>query len=526
VARRAIACFDGLMRTPRLAPLAAFAGLIAACGHPAAPQTPPELPGPSAPTSAGSAAAAIDAAHLEAQLTPYIQSLGAKLGERRKLSGYVLVAQHDRPVYAHAFGFADREHQVAADADTSFRIGSVTKQFTAAAILVLQQDGLLSVDDPIAKYLPAYPAVGKDITLHQLLTHTSGIPSYTELPGFAESRAQPRTPQQLLALFWDKPLDFAPGSKFAYSNSNYIVLGAIIEAVSHGSYADFVAKRLFAPAGMTRTVVGDADGLANRALGYEPDDDGLVPASAIDMSEPYAAGAVRSTASDLVRWHRALAGDTILTAASKARAYKVEKEDYAYGWVVRDHAGHQVIGHDGGIDGFETMYLRVPDLDLVIVVWSNNTGVHPQPIGEAALEVALGGNATPVEEPATIALDDAIAARTVGRYKLTDDGRAAAAKAGVSAEILDSVATLELTRAGKHLVMKPVGQDALPLESLGASTYLQLDIGATVELSLPATGNATALTITQGGLTLAFVRDDPPAPPAKKPTGKTPPARK
>jgi D-alanyl-D-alanine carboxypeptidase len=504
--------------------LAAVATIAAACGHPAATTTtPPPTLDPPKP-----AVAPIDAAHLEQQLTPYIESLGAKLGERRKLSGYVLVAQHDRPVYARAFGFADRDQHRVADADTSFRIGSVTKQFTAAAILVLQQDGALSVDDPIGKYLPGYPAVGKDITLHQLLTHTSGIPSYTDLPGFVETRAQPRTPDQLLALFDDKPLEFAPGSRFSYSNSNYIVLGAIIERVGKMPYADFVAKRLFAPAGMTRTVVGDAPGLDNRALGYEPDDTGLVPAAAIDMSVPFAAGAVRSTANDLVRWSRALEGDAILTAASKARMYKVEKDDYAYGWVVKDSDGHRVIGHDGGIDGFETMYLRVPDSDLVIVVWSNNTGVHPQPIAEAALDVALGGSVAPVDEPSVVPLDEAAAAREIGHYKLTDESRAAAAKAGVTAEILDSVATVELTRDGGHLVLKPIGQDALPLEALAANRYMQLDVGVGVELALPASGNATALTIAQGGLSLAYVRDDPPPPaaPVKPAKPAKPGARK
>jgi CubicO group peptidase (beta-lactamase class C family) len=489
-----------------------------ACGHPASGPVSPLPPAP-ADAAPGPALTPVDAARLDAQLTPYIESLGAKLGVRRKLSGFVMVAQQGKAVYARAFGYADREHQAPADADTSFRVGSVTKQFTAAAILALQQDGKLSVDDPIGKYLPDYPAVGKDITLHQLLTHTSGLPDYTEQPAYAGIRDKAETPAQLLAMFSDQPLVFAPGSQFAYSNSNYVVLGAIIEKVSGQSYADFLAKRLFEPAGMTRTMVGDADGLSNRALGYQPGGDGLVPADPIDLSVPFAAGAVRSTAADLVRWDHALAGETILNAASKARYYQPAKEDYAYGWLVKQQDGHTIIGHDGGIEGFESMYLRVPDQDLVVVVWSNNTGVHPQPIAEVALNVALGGSVQPVVEPDVVPLDAAIAARVVGHYKLTDEGKAAAQAGGVPADVLATIETADLSRDGDHLVLKPAGQEPLPLDALSPTKYLQLDVDATVELTLPASGSATGMTLTQGQLVLGYVRDDPKPPPAppKKP---------
>jgi CubicO group peptidase (beta-lactamase class C family) len=500
-------------------PLLFVATAAVACGHPASGPVGPLPPAPVDAAPPAPAITPIDAAHLEQQLTPYIESLGAKLGERRKLSGFVLVAQQGKPIYARAFGYADREHQTPADADTSFRVGSVTKQFTAAAILALQQDGKLSVDDPIGKYLGDYPAVGKDITLHQLLTHTSGLPDYTELPAYAGIRDKAQTPAQLITMFWDQPLVFAPGTQFAYSNSNYVVLGAIIETVSGQSYADFLAKRLFGPAGMTRTMVGDADGTTNRALGYQPGGAGLVPADPIDMSVPFAAGAVRSTAADLVRWDQALAGDAILDAKSKARYYQPAKDDYAYGWLVKQQDGHTIIGHDGGIEGFESMYLRVPDQQLVVVVWSNNTGVHPQPIAEVALNVALGGSVQPIVEPDVVPLDEALAAREVGHYKLTDEGRAAAQAAGITPDVLATIATAELTRDGDHLVLQPAGQEPLPLDALSPTKFLQIDVDATVELTVPATGPATAMTLTQGQVVLGYVRDDPkpPAPPKKKP---------
>jgi CubicO group peptidase (beta-lactamase class C family) len=270
--------------------------VLAACGHSAQPKP--------------------AAASLDDVLTPYIESYGAHWGETHALSGFVLVTQHDRPIYQHAFGWSDREHHVAADADTSFRVGSVTKQFTAVAILMLQQDGKLHTTDPIATYLPDYPAVGAQITIHQLLTHTSGLPDYTYAPAFDASRDQPVTVAQLMAEFDDKPLDFAPGSQWAYSNSNYVVLGAIVEKLSGQPYAEFVRQHVLAPAGMTRSEIGDAVGVSDRALGYAPDGDHLAPAHAIDMSVAYAAGALRSTANDLVRWNRARAGVALLTHAS------------------------------------------------------------------------------------------------------------------------------------------------------------------------------------------------------------------
>lgn len=466
-------------------------GLLAACGSSSRPAPDP------APT--------LDAAHLEAELTAHIESYGRNWGERRKLSGFVLVAQHDQPIYAHGFGLADREQRLPADADTSFRIGSVTKQFTAAAIMLLVQEGKLAVTDTIGEHLPDYPAVGAGITIHQLLTHTGGIPSYTGFPELMATRDQPRTPAGLMATFWDKPLEFRPGERFAYSNSGYAVLGAIIEKVSGSGYGDFV-ETMFTRAGMTRTRYGDALQLPNRAEGYEPSGDGLAPAPAIDMSVAFAAGGVRSTANDLVRWHRALEGDDILTDDSKRQMYTPVLDDYAYGWFIDEVNGHPVIGHGGGIDGFLTDYLRIPDLDLVVVTWTNNTGIDPAPIGRAAVSAALGGDLEPVDEPEVVALDAAAATRMTGSYRLSDASRDAATQLGVPPDVIDSVLTIEVTFVDEHLTIKPIGQPAFPLEAAGPTTFLAIEIGVTVEVELPASSSATGLTLTQGTLALTYQR--------------------
>jgi CubicO group peptidase (beta-lactamase class C family) len=463
--------------------------LVGACGGAARPRSAPRL----------------DPA-LDAELTPYIESYGRTWGDRHKMSGYVLVAQHGQTIYQHAFGFADREHQVVADADTSFRIGSLTKQFTAAAIMVLQQDGKLTTRDTIGMHLSGYPAVGAAVTIRQLLSHTSGIPSYTEIPEIMEARDQPHTVAALMASFDERPLDFTPGSAWAYSNSNYVILGAIIEQVSGMPYAEFMRTRIFEPAGLERTVVGDADGLPDVARGSGFADGALVAAHPIDMSVPFAAGAIRSTANDLVRWDRALAGDRILTGASKQQMYTPVQKSYGYGWMVDELDGHHVLGHGGAIDGFMTAYFRVPDLDLVVVVLSNYEHIEVDDIGRAAITAAAGGHLTAIEEPVAPPLDRVAAARIVGTWQLTEAARATLTAAGLTADQLEAVATITLSIEDDTVVLKPAGQHAVAVTQTSATTYVRPEIGLTIEAALPDDGGpATSLTLTQGGLTLELL---------------------
>ncbi len=272
-----------------------------------------------------------------------------------------------------------------------------------------------------------------------MLTHTSGIPELLALPEMKGRKAQRYTPAELLAVFWNKPLEFPAGSRFAYSNSNYHVLGAIIERVSGRPYAQFLAEELFAPAGMARTVVGDAEGIEDRAEGYQLDGDKLVATGPTDMSVPYAAGSVRSTAADLVRWHRALSADAILNAASRAKLYAPALNDYAYAWVVNMIRGRTAFWHSGGIDGFSTVYWRIPDADLVVVVWSNVLDVSAGPAGLTAVEAALGGSARPLVKPAPRAFAPAGGPRVSGGYAVTATGKATLVEQEVSPGLVTSI---------------------------------------------------------------------------------------
>lgn len=476
--------------------VAAAALALSACGPSAAPQAP-------RPRPVGDLG--VDVAGLGAKLPPFIDSVSA--GDANlAFSGYVLVAQHDQPIFSQAYGLADRDRKLPNTADTSFRVGSVTKQFTAAAILRLEQDGKLSVADSIGKHVPEYPAPGKDITIHQLLTHTSGIPNFTEDVSLLARKTQRVAPMELLATFWNKPLDFAPGSDFSYSNSGYAVLGVIIERASGKPYATYLAETLFVPAGMTRTVVGDAEQAADRAEGYQVKGGAIVAADPIDLSLPYAAGAVRSTANDLVRWHRALSGDLILGAAARAKLYQAGKSGYAYGWVALDIQGKRTVWHNGGIDGFSTIYWRVPDADLVVVAWSNVLEATADPIGRAAVEAALGGSPKPVEQVAPGALDPAVVARLVGEYELSEEGKAKAAELKLPQPLIDSILSLTITPAAAGISVKPIGQDAVELTPAADGTFYFAPQRLRLRYQLPASGAATEVVLEQGKLTLRYRR--------------------
>jgi CubicO group peptidase (beta-lactamase class C family) len=484
--------------------LAAFA---VACGGSSKPAEPGE------PTPPKPEAQQFDEARIADQLDRYVESIGKGWGEPYQLSGLIHMTVGDRVLYSRGFGYADREAKLVPNPDTSFRIGSVTKQFTAAGIMLLVQDGKLALTDSAGKHIPDLPAPSRDVTIEQLLTHTSGIPSYTSFGELMDSRDQPRTVHEMLALFADKPLEFAPGTKFAYSNSGYFLLGAVIEAVSGRSYADFMSQRIFAPAGLTRTVVGDAASADNRAIGYQTTAGGAIEkAPPIDMSIPYAAGAIRSTATDLARWDAVLRAGTLVTEASQEQMYTPAPPSvkngtgYGYGWLITE-GKDRVIHHDGGIDGFLTSYVRIEKAGLVLTVWTNNPIVRLDPIREAAVLVAFGGTAEPVEETPPEKLDPDETARIVGSYRITDESRQAASAMGAPDELLKAIETIEIREQDGGLVTKPAGQPALALHRTGPGVYANKQVGATVTMKLPAEGPATGFDLKQGPVTLTYVRE-------------------
>lgn len=312
--------------------------------------------------------------------------------QQNKFIGTVLVARGGKPILRKGYGFANREWNIPNGPDTKFRLGSVTKQFTATAILQLVEAGKLKLDDPISKYYTASPAAWSKVTIHHLLTHTSGIPSYTELPGFFQKESMfDRTPAEIVKLTQDKPLEFEPGEKFKYDNSGYILLGYVIEKITGQKYADYLREHIFDPLGMRDTGYDTArEIIPHRASGYTYTGMIWVNAPYLAMSLPYAAGSLYSTVDDLLIWDQALYSRKPLTAASLDKMFTPNKENYGYGWFIDNKSKHKKMGHAGGINGFNTMIARYPDDKLTVIVLANMNTREVEPIANGLAEIVLG----------------------------------------------------------------------------------------------------------------------------------------
>lgn len=298
-----------------------------------------------------------------------------------RFTGSVLIARKGREVFAQGYGLADRAGGVAATPDTRFDIGSLSKQFTAAAILRLESEGRLSVHDPLSRHLPEYPRpAGDQITLHHLLTHTAGLPSLGrrgKLEHVTED-CSPRPLDELIAFSKDLPLDFAPGTEYRYSNSGYALLAAVVERVAGMPFDDYLRTALLEPAGMRatgRVLPGEETaGVAVGYTGYAPD---IQPRGCVHASWHTGAGGLHSTARDLLRWDQALAAGRILPPEQLAKFHHPHVQTgragraYAYGWNRFDLFGRPVIHHNGGTEGFIAEFMRFPDDGLLVVVLAN-----------------------------------------------------------------------------------------------------------------------------------------------------------
>jgi CubicO group peptidase (beta-lactamase class C family) len=301
-----------------------------------------------------------------------------QLVQQDHFCGAVLIAQKGKVRFQKGYGLANLEWAIPNTPQTKFRIFSLTKQFTAAAILLLQEQGKLSVSDLVSRYVSDLPVEWRKLTLHQLLTHTSGLPDYTQSPEIESFNLTGASPRQLIALVEAKPLQFTPGSKMVYCNTGYILLGMVIEKVSGQSYSAFLKARIFAPLQMNNSGYDDADAvIPQRASGYQIKDGRLLNAKYLDMSVPYSAGALYSTVNDLFKWNEALASGGLLSQASQQQMFIVYPEasgygaHYGYGIVISEKLGQLLYYHGGGGNGFASAIQRYPKAELCIIVLSN-----------------------------------------------------------------------------------------------------------------------------------------------------------
>ena len=351
---------------------------------------------------------AASSAELRLELAAKIDDLLQAHHAIDQLSGAVLVADAGEVVYSGAVGMANSDWDVPNTPATKFRLASITKQFTAMAVLLLVDEGKLDLDASITTYLRDYPAASGDrVTLHHLLNHTSGIPSYTDRPGFMRNEAKERmSVAEFVREYCSDPLDFEPGTEFRYNNSGYFLLGAILEEVTGQTYAEVLEERIFAPLGMRDSGVDDQYRvIPGRAVGYDDILGGRRVALWLDMTTPGAAGAMYSTVGDLWKWDQALRAGTLLQGELATRMVTPGLGDYGYGWELEERpadTGGSLFGeastegtrtieyHGGGMPGVSTLIWRVPAEERVIIVLGNTMQTSGSAIQYGITELLAG----------------------------------------------------------------------------------------------------------------------------------------
>lgn len=420
------------------------------------------------------AAAADNVQRMDEIIQSYVKS--------NQFMGSVLVARGDEIVLDKGYGYANLEWMVPGTPDTRYRLGSVTKQFTAAAILLLQENGKLKLSDPVKAWYPDAPAAWDGITLRHLLTHTSGIPNFTGFPDYPTQNTLPTTPERTIARFRDRPLDFRPGEKMSYSNSGYVLLGHVIEKASGMPYARFVQDNIFTPLGMkdsgydTFTSV-----IPKRASGYRMSPEGPVNAPYADMTIPFAAGGLYSTTHDLLKWEKALFGGKLLKPESlQAMLTPSAKSNYALGVEVDQGKGQRRITHSGSIEGFNTVLTHFPDEKLTIVVLGNVNGGAPSSIAENLTSVAHGETVVLKSERPAVSVAADVLQTYAGVYEVAPGF------------------TLTVTVEAGQLVVQGSGQPKLPLAAVSQTRFYASVVDADIAFFKDGSGKVSHLVLYQG----------------------------
>ncbi|GAB3753673.1 hypothetical protein GCM10028817_19400 [Spirosoma pomorum] len=398
-----------------------------------------------------------------------------------------LVAHKGKPIYQNAFGKADLELNVPMRPEMVFSIASITKQFTAMAILQLMEQGKLSLHDPVTRFLPNYPTLGKPITIENLLTHTSGIKNITEISQFWEQSRQKMTPLAMIDLFKDQPLEFESGTQWHYSNSGYILLGQIIEKASGKTYPEYLKEMFFEPLRMTHSsYYEEAKLISNRVHGYQLSKDGKNQnAEYINLESGYSTGGILSTVADLWIWHQAVHGHKLVSQETLAKAWTPYRlttgqlTDYGYGWFIDSLQNSPLIWHSGSINGFRSYCLYLPHEDVFVTVLSNSIDKNPAYVSKRIAALASGKPLLIDQQRDLHRLE-----RYVGKY---EDG---------------TKNTYTITREGdQFFATLPSNSQKLPIVPATQTKFLFRDTNAEVDFSQDRSGTTLMQTRIYGGPT-------------------------
>lgn len=401
-------------------------------------------------------------------------------------SGAALIARDGVPLFAEAYGEANLEWSIPNSVGTRFRIASIAKTFTAALVLRLEEQGRLSVGDRLCTYLESCPDAWGLLTIHHLLTHTSGIPDYVRLPDFASLNRLPYEPDRIVGLVRDRPLEVTAGERYSYSNVNYLLLGMVLERVSGLSYEQLLHEQLLGPLGMPNTGIDRASTVVpNRASGYVPDGAQLANADYIDMRWVFGAGEIYSTVGDLLVWEQAVRNGRVVRAETLARMWRADRGEYGYGWQVLrawpPGIDKRLVLHAGGVNGFATDLLSYPDDGVTIVILANLMTAPMAVISRDLSAIVFGADYVMPVVRRAIHLDPSVYDTYAGDYELAP---------GV---------TINVRREGERLVVQATGQPADVAIPESESRFFSRTVDAQMTFVKDADGRVTHLTLHAGG---------------------------
>ena len=460
-------------------------------------------------------------ADLAAQVDRYMASFGEHHGDAFKFQGSVIVRRNGETLYSRHFGRADIAEDRPITGDTRFKIGSLTQQFTAVAILQLREQGQLRLDDPVRTHLPWYPQA--TVTIRHLLTHSSGIPNYTDSLGTAGVKPATRyAAQDIAAIFKDAPLEFKPGSEFDPSNSGYFLLGMIIEKLAGVPLGEYMQTHVFAAAGMDRSSLGggqvriggvamDADG--KLATGYTfSEDELLVPVVGHDLSVYGGAAGMVSTPTDLSRWDSALrAPGTLLSPAALDEMFSPVVETYGLGWIIVKERGQTMVGHPGGVEGFNGAIARYLGDGITVIALANTEAIDCRDILDAVAAIAHGEPMPPFAEPVEVPVSPAMFSRFLGTFRLTPAARTSLATR-VDREDLAMMEEVKIYDDNGRLFMLVPTHGAKWLHGLGEDRFFFKDLAGTIAQFGPPGAPVTSLRLWQDDLEFVLARVPAPTP--------------
>lgn len=438
--------------------------------------------------AAGTAAGAEGdpAQHLDRYLTGWV--------DMERFSGNVLLAKNGKVLFRKSYGMADIENDVPNKADTVFRIGSMTKSFTALAVLQLRERGRLALEDPLAKHLPETPAAWRAVTIHHLLTHSSGVPDISRAAPYSDY-ADPQRIEKALEAVKDKPLQFDPGNRFAYSNSGYMLLGRVIEKLSGMKYEDYLAANILQPAGMIHTGLDRNERiLRHRAAGYVVRDGQLANAIQDEMMGPFSAGGLYSTVDDLLRFDQALSTGKLVKKETIEKAFTPHVKAafpppvndpnayYGYGFLVSSVEGHKSVGHGGWVNGFVTDFTRYPDDGMVLIILGNMEGPWMPIITQKTNKILWGASYEVPKRRVGVKISDAALQAVTGRY-----------------EVAPGMALVFTTQSGK-LFVEQVGQPVkFEVKAESESRFFAVDLPTVLTFERDASGKVISVLLDMDG---------------------------